>query len=406
MHGEIIPENEYQDFVASHQNVSFLQSLELARRRQRDGYSFLILGVKKESRVVAAAIIHRRAVIAKREKWQILQGPTGDWDDLESLQFFFEELTRLARTYNVLELEVSLPVARIHRDGAGDPIDDGYESVHIDKIAQKAGLVHQPYGITDKRADVFRWYFVKSLSGISDGSALLASYTPKARWAIRKATEAGVTVRKTSTPDDIAAFYELCKKAEQKHSFTARTLTYYQDMLHEFGDKAFLLLAEISSDHYRSYLQTAVEKHTDNISHTSSTHEKRVSERAIATNKRLLDTMPKEETILIAGGMFINYGREMTYLFSGADQNYRFLEAPSAIQHTAMSIALKEGCTRYNFYGTQGAYSGQPERESVYHFKKGFRGYVVEQLGVYTYTPRPFINLLVRQLAHIRQLLR
>ena len=83
-----------------------------------------------------------------------------------------------------------------------------------------------------------------------------------------------------------------------------------------------------------------------------------------------------------AAGMFIEYGNEMIYLFGGSHVGGKEVACgPALLQWSMMQKAADDGILNYNFYGTH------PFRDaadfSVYNFKRGFRGVVVEYIGTY-----------------------
>ncbi len=49
-----ITENEYLDFIAAHQPVSFLQSPQIAKRRTHDGWQHVTLGFFEGQTLVGA----------------------------------------------------------------------------------------------------------------------------------------------------------------------------------------------------------------------------------------------------------------------------------------------------------------------------------------------------------------
>lgn len=85
--------------------------------------------------------------------------------------------------------------------------------------------------------------------------------------------------------------------------------------------------------------------------------------------------------IVMAGSMFITYGDEVLYLYSGAYEEFLKYDAPYVIQWEMIKYALKHGYKRYNFYGISGSFDKNDKTYGVYHFKKGFNGKVVELIG-------------------------
>ena len=86
--------------------------------------------------------------------------------------------------------------------------------------------------------------------------------------------------------------------------------------------------------------------------------------------------------------MFITYGDEVIYLFSGSDEKYmKDYNAQYLIQWHMIKYALEKGFKRYNFYGIQGLPDKSSKDYGIYDFKKGFTsietGRVIELLGAH-----------------------
>lgn len=84
--------------------------------------------------------------------------------------------------------------------------------------------------------------------------------------------------------------------------------------------------------------------------------------------------------------MFMLYGDEVVYLFSGSDEEYmKEYNAQYAIQWYIIKYAAAHKFKRYNFYGISGL-PQNGELDGIYEFKKGFdtkHGKVVELIGSY-----------------------
>ena len=93
-----------------------------------------------------------------------------------------------------------------------------------------------------------------------------------------------------------------------------------------------------------------------------------------------------EAPLVLSAAMFMLYGDEIIYLFSGSDEKYmKEYNAQYLIQWHMIKYAAEHGFKRYNFYGI----SGLPKDgnlDGIYDFKKGFDtkyGKVIELIGTY-----------------------
>jgi peptidoglycan pentaglycine glycine transferase (the second and third glycine) len=80
--------------------------------------------------------------------------------------------------------------------------------------------------------------------------------------------------------------------------------------------------------------------------------------------------------------MFMTYGSEVIYLFSGSDEKYmRDYNAQYLIQYHMLKFAAANHFKIYNFYGINGLPDENSKDYGIYEFKKGFGGHVVELIG-------------------------
>jgi len=89
------------------------------------------------------------------------------------------------------------------------------------------------------------------------------------------------------------------------------------------------------------------------------------------------------EVIDMASSMFLIYGDEIVYLFSGAYDEFMRFDAQYILQWEMIKYALKNGYNRYNFYGISNKFTKDDPMYGIYTFKKGFDGRVVELIGEY-----------------------
>ena len=87
--------------------------------------------------------------------------------------------------------------------------------------------------------------------------------------------------------------------------------------------------------------------------------------------------------IPLSAAMFMLYGDEVVYLFSGSDEKYmKDYNAQYELQWYMIKYAVEHKFKRYNFYGIHGL-PKDGQTDGVYEFKKGFGGQVIEMAGTY-----------------------
>ena len=104
--------------------------------------------------------------------------------------------------------------------------------------------------------------------------------------------------------------------------------------------------------------------------------------------------------IPISASMFMLFGDEVVYLFSGNVDKYNNFYSQYLIQWIMIKYAIDNKYKKYNFYGIKGIFENGKNSDGVYEFKKGFGGHVEELIGSFNlpinclYYVNRFINKL------------
>ena len=103
----------------------------------------------------------------------------------------------------------------------------------------------------------------------------------------------------------------------------------------------------------------------------------------IISNRRKYYLALKEKTnndkILLGGYLFLLYGREVTSLVGGMDDEYIDLDASYSIHYKMIREALENNYNSYNFYEVKGVDDGS------YFFKQNFGARLFEHIGEFDY---------------------
>ncbi len=135
------------------------------------------------------------------------------------------------------------------------------------------------------------------------------------RWAVRKASRLGVTVREASSPADVRRWYELYLQTMREHAVPPRPLRMFEIMWEILapGGLMRLLLAERQAG---------------------------------------------GRTELLAGSIFLLHGRTVVYAFNGRDRAQLAFRPNDAIHWKAITEAAANGFRRYDFGEVGGGNDG------------------------------------------------
>ena len=407
-----LTEAEFDSFSRSFRPSNFLQSAAMGRSQTERGQTVYYYGLKDNDRVIAAGLFTIRPVRKIFRIATAIGGLLMDYSNKADLQLIRQGLIEAFGKKGVVKVSFNPPFTLVQRDINGVIVAGGRDRHDwVDNLIG-AGFnhhgYHNQYGTIDSR-----WFFVKDLRNINDPEELIMTFDTQNRWATRKTQKLGITVRDLSY-DELERFVELMEHTSERRGFDNRDLEYFQSVYRQFNqqDELRVLVAELDLGRHEQELIRLKQEQEAELTEASERHAHRptkkmanrvrVAQEAIDGFEQKLADLEQLRVdgpvILLAGALFIRLGDTVTYLFSGAYDKYLSFNAPYAIQWAAMNWALESGSAFYDFYITSGKYAGYDD-EGVYHFKKGFDGFVVEKPGKFSLITKPILGKLFHMIA-------
>ena len=401
----LLNRDEFDDFSRVHADSAFVQSKQMAELLELQKRKVLIFGVKENNQIIAAGLFSLRKIFGPYNIGHCNQGPLIDWTNQELVKFFFQNLKQALKPYKCINCVITPNFEVYPRDINGEICGEDNNLNIIDYLNQ-IGVIHQGY---DNSAinGVGRWFFYKDFSGLKNKQDLLDSFDHATRQNIRKTIKNNLSVSYDGE-ERLAKFVNLMEKTAARRDFDDRGLSYYRNLKQAFGESARLYLAELNIDAYKDGInQEIADFNTERAVLQERVDQKMASKKTknridlidrnlanlFSKLQEIDDLSEGEKELILAGIIYIKYGNEMTALFGGNDERYFGFNGAHAIHWTVMSNTLGTDCTRFNFYGTSGKYSGA-EDDGNYRFKKGFGGRVVEQPGNFVLVVNSFMNSL------------
>lgn len=346
---ELIDSTEFHKFANKNPQKSFYQTPEIAQLREKNGWTVYYFGLKNGTKVVAASLVVAKPTFLGKSVYYAPGGPLLDYEDESIVEAFFKNLKRYAKSHNGYVLHIEPYYEFIERDRHGELVEGGFNRQAAKQNLRRVGFIALPH------ADEPQYSFVLNLKNQS-AEQIFASMKRNTRNHIRKAEKSGVQIREL-TREELPIFKQITQSTSNRRNFNDKPLSYYEqmyDLFHEKGEVKFIL--------------------------------------AEANHKPL------------SAAMFMLYGDEIIYLFSGSDEKYmKEYNAQYLIQWYMIKYAVKNQFKRYNFYGINGLPNRTNSDYGIYDFKKGFtseeNGQVTELLGAYELP----VNLVFY---HLHQLLR
>lgn len=390
-------EKEFVSYLTKSELDSFMQSPKMDIK----GVCAYYVGVIKNKKVVAAARLTART---NRFGYNYFYSPRGlllDYNDEELLSFFTKEIKKFIKSKRGYVLHIVPNILCKSRDANGQ-VTGEYDNTNIVEILKKHGYIHAGYTVGyDTRYQV-RWQYVIDLEN-KTFEEVVKDFKPHHLSKIKKAEKFGIIVKDIEY-DDLPTFKRITEQTSKLIGFSDRSLEYYQEMYKSFGKDVRFLIAYLDVVKYKKQITEELDgynKKYDKFYNKENNSAKEVKKNIDSLTNRLNEISKYDEDMIpISASMFMLYGNEVIYLFSGNVDKYNNFYAQYLIQWIMIKYAVENKYKKYNFYGIKGDFSTGKNADGVYEFKKGFGGHVEELIGDF-YLPINwfyYFNELVRKI--------
>ena len=409
-----LTEKEYQDYQACSPQANFLNSVEAIHVKEMNGWKVEYVGVKKDGVLVAATPLVSAQALKIYRYYSAQKGYLMDYDDDEVLSFFTEKIKEYLKKRNAIYLQISPVLQHFERDSDGKIVEGGIDHSDVCKKLEKLGYIHRGFTLNFPADTEHRWQYVLDL-GDMDEKALLNHFTQNTRYAINKTLKQAIEVRQLGR-DELNLFLDMLKNTAENKGFDnlMKQDAYFYDMFDAYGEHMKVYLAQINTEEYEKRIQHEIHQLNTTIDdltkkmETQSNVKKlqnqiREYQSQIQSNekrlKEIVNLREKHGSIIpISSAMFFVYPNEMVYLHAGSYDEFRKFDGPYAIQWETIRYALAHHIPRYNFYGISGDFTENATDAGPYLYKKGYNGYVWENIGDFFLPIQPFVYKAYRKL--------
>lgn len=336
--------DEFRKFADKHPNKSFYQTPEIAKLREQNGWTPYYFGVKINNELKAASMVVAKPAFLGKSVFYAPGGPLIDYEDKPLVYFFFQNLKKYARTHNGYVIHIEPYYELIERDRYGHLVEAGFNHSQALKNLKEIGFSSLSH------SDEPKYAYVMDIKNRKP-EQIFMDFKRNTRNHVRKAERAGIKVRELKR-EELNIFKQITESTSNRRNFQDKPLSYYEQMYDLFTPKGEVkfILAEAVIDQ--------------------------------SSTKTTSTPTP------LSAAMFMTYGTEVIYLFSGSDEKYmKDYNAQYLIQWHMIKYAAENGFKRYNFYGIQGLPDKSSKDYGIYSFKKGFTsqetGQVIELLGAH-----------------------
>ena len=375
---EEIKEEEFRKFLDKHPLKTFIQTPEMAKIREKFGYNYYYVGVKKDSILVAATMVGAKKRHFGMYEFYAPRGLLVDYENYDILSFFTKELKKFIKNKKGYVLRIDPYYITREKDIDGNDVQNG--------INHNKGIINLTkcgYKKSNEIYQQFRYMFSLNLEESKDNIYNKFHSLPKRM--IKKAGENGIIIRE-STYEEISEVEKIINETSERKNFHARNLDYYKLLYQNFYDKneVKFMIGELDVNKYQQIRNQNIEKLQHELSELKKESKIDECKQKIEKEKNLIEeiqnlTVNENNKVILSAGVFVLYGEELIYLFGGNKKEYMHYGASYLMQWTMMQYGINNGFNKYNFYGI----STPSKEDGVYSFKRGFNGYVEELIGDY-----------------------
>lgn len=378
-----LTEKEFTDFVETRPEKNFFQTVMMKNRIAKNSLETYLVGVKENGSVIGASFIAETGHhFMGKKTYEAYKGFILDYHNQQLLKFMTEEVKKFLKNKNGLRLIIDPYIVNVSRDMDANEID-GVDNRDVRKYLEELGYRYNEDG------EQVKWCYCLDINGKSS-EELFNEMRPSTRNNINKTISKFKLSIRTLERNQLTEFKKITSDTCERRDFMDKTLEYYQDMYDFFGDDVTFKICELNCDTYIKSLEEENEnlkRRVEELSDSSSNKKKKETMRKDIENnlKKIDDTKNLKEKkgniIPLSAAMFVLYGDEIVYLFSGSYEELMKFCGQYRLQWEIIKYAADHGYKRYNFYGIQDVFNPQGKDYGVYEFKKGFGGYVEELLG-------------------------
>lgn len=401
-----LTEYEFQNFVDTcGLRRIFFQTVMMKKKLECDGVKVYLVGVKEEGKVIGASLIAKtKHNFLGKAVYEAYKGFVLDYRNKELVKFMTEGVRRFLKEKNGLKLIIDPYIPLVSRDMYAN-VTDEFDNHDIVKYLHSIGY-------KNSKTDQVKWIYCLDIDG-KDSNSIFNGFRSSTRNNINKTlTKYNLSIR-TLAKDELKEFRKITSETSNRRSFVDKSLKYYEEMYDCFKDDVVFLICEINLEEYIKTLmelnENMVSKLNELSDSSSNLKKKEAMKKDIKNNKRKIiearELIRKKGKIIpLSAAMFVLYGDEVIYLFSGSYTEYMHFCGQYRLQWEIIKYAADKGYKRYNFFGLLEVFDEKGKDYGVYEFKKGFGGYVEELLGAYEIILSP-VCFLYNALKKIRQLL-
>lgn len=387
-----LSKTEFNEFTNYLEICPFEQSVYWANFKSGENWHPYFLGLEDKNKLLGATLL--LANENKSIKKRFFYAPQGfliDYKNYDLLEIFTKEIINFVKEKNGIYLKIDPEILTTEKDEDGRELQGGINNLFIKDYLLKLGFIETDNNTINPKYTMKLDLTDKSLNDI------LNNMSKKARQIIKRNERLGYIVRELKQ-DELPIFIKTMDKISSKFNTIEYELPFYEDLASAFTKEHIkIMIAELDLNttlnnlkKEEKVLQIEKEKRIGLYQNNQLTEETFIEKELgykeqinIINKRRKYYLSLKEKTdndkIFLGGYLFLMYGKEITALIGGMDDEYIDLDVSYSIHFKMLKKAIEYGYRSYNFYEVKDVNDGG------FFFKQNFGAKLFEHIGEFDY---------------------
>lgn len=387
-----LSKTEFNEFTNYLEICPFEQSIYWANFKSAENWHPYFLGLEDKNKLLGATLL--LANENKSIKKRFFYAPQGfliDYKNYDLLEIFTKEIINFVKEKNGIYLKIDPEILTTEKDEDGKELQGGINNLFIKDYLLKLGFIETDNNTINPKYTMKLDLANKSLNDI------LNNMSKKSRQIIKRNERLGYIVRELKQ-DELPIFIKTMDKISSKFNTIEYELPFYEDLASAFTKEHLkIMIAELDLNttlnnlkKEEKVLQIEKEKRIGLYQNNQLTEETFIEKELgykeqinIINKRRKYYLSLKEKTandkIFLGGYLFLMYGKEITALIGGMDDEYIDLDVSYSIHFKMLKKAIEYGYRSYNFYEVKDVNDGG------FFFKQNFGAKLFEHIGEFDY---------------------
>lgn len=401
---------EFNEFSSKHNQSTFFQSSYWGDLKGFTGWVSHLIGYKENGELVAASLLLAKKIpILNKYIYYSPRGFLIDYDNYDLLENFIFEVKKYVKKNKGIFIKINPYIEYQKHDINGNIIGDS--KIELINKLESLGFEHNGFTINYGKDLEPRWLSVLNLKNKTE-EELLTNMRPTTRWSINNSYKHGLKLVEIGE-DRLDEFKKLMEHTGERRGFIDRPLSYYKKIMDTFNENVKIMLVELNIEEYLTNLSHQKQENMLKQAEIKGRNVNSKSERVLKELQFQLESLndkislltelrdEKGKVIVIAGGLFMMFGRQVISLFGASYKEYMKFNGQYFLNFKMILYALNHGYEKYNFYGITGEFDENSEMYGLFDFKRGFNSEVVELIGEFTMITNKPANFIYEKMFQI-----